>query len=383
GDDEVGAAHFVEHMAVNGSTNIPEGELVPRLERLGLAFGADTNAETGVEHTTYKLDLPKTDAATVDAALAIMREVASELTIAPEAVERERGIILSEYQSRNVPQRRRAGELLTALLPGNRIGARVNAPPEAIGSISAAELQAFYRGYYRPERATLVIVGDFDPAEMEAKIERVFADWQGAGEGRESYAPPVPPPAEPWIATFVDPAIPEFVEIHHVSTYRPALNTVAELRRSVLEMVATLALNNRLAALTRDSTSPILGGQATFQEIARSAEGAGLAVAVKDGQWRPALALEEQELRRAHQHGFTDDEIAEAKANFQAALTNAAAQAPGWRSEALAEMLTTVSLNDTVPVSPAGQLALYRAVADSITPATVSEAFRAAWPGRP
>src|SRR5690606_29001386 len=85
-EHELGFAHFVEHMAFNGSTNVPEGELIPRLERLGLAFGADSNAMVSLEYTVYMLDLPRTDDETVDAALEIMRETASELTIDPDAV---------------------------------------------------------------------------------------------------------------------------------------------------------------------------------------------------------------------------------------------------------------------------------------------------------
>ena len=101
--EQGGAAHFLEHMAFNGSTNIPEGELVKRLERLGLAFGADTNAQTGLEQTTYKLDLPNTNPETVDSALTFMREIASELTLNKDAVDRERGVLLSEFRVRNVP----------------------------------------------------------------------------------------------------------------------------------------------------------------------------------------------------------------------------------------------------------------------------------------
>jgi len=383
GDDEIGATHFVEHMAFNGSTNIPEGQLVPRLERLGLAFGADTNAMVNLDYTVYMLDLPRTDAATVDAALEIMRETASELTIAPEAVERERGIILSEMQLRNSPQRRRISHYLTAALPGNHLGARITAPPEAINGISAEQLRAYYRGHYRPDRATLVVVGDFDVAEMEAKITQVFADWRESGEARVPYAPPVQPAATPQVATFVDASIPEVVELQYFSSYRPALNTLADSRRGLLEVVATLALNNRLAALTRSAETPILGGQAGIQELNRTAETAGLLVVAKDGQWPAALALAEQELRRAREHGFTAAEIAEAKANLATALTNAAAQAAGRPSAALADELGSASLNNAVPVSPEGRLALYRAVADSISPDAVTQAFRAAWPGTP
>ncbi len=370
-------------MAFNGSTSIPEGQLVPRLERLGLAFGPDTNAMVNLDYTVYMLDLPRTDAGTVDAALEIMRETASELTIAPGAVERERGIILSEYQLRNSPQRRRIGHYLSAALPDSHLGARITAPPEAINGISAEQLRAYYRAHYRPERATLVVVGDFDVGEMEAKVRQRFADWRGTGEAPAPYAPPVEPSATPQVASFVDASIPEIVELQYVSPYRVPLNSAADSRRGLLELVAALALNNRLAALARGADTPILGGQAGIQGLNRSAQTAGLLVVAKDGQWPAALAVAEQELRRAREHGFTVAEIAEAKANLATLLTNAAAQAAGRPSSALADTLGSASLNNVVPVSPEGQLAFYRGVADTISPETVTEAFRAAWPGEP
>lgn len=98
---ERGYAHFVEHMAFNGSTRVAEGEMVRLLERNGLAFGADTNASTSFDSTLYKLDLPKADPALIDTALMLMRETASELTLSPEAIVRERGVILSEMRDRN------------------------------------------------------------------------------------------------------------------------------------------------------------------------------------------------------------------------------------------------------------------------------------------
>jgi zinc protease len=105
-DEERGLAHFVEHMAFNGSTRVPEGEMVRLLEREGLAFGADTNASTGFETTTYKLDLPRSDPKLIDTALMLMRETASELTISAEAVARERGVILAEKRDRTTYARR-------------------------------------------------------------------------------------------------------------------------------------------------------------------------------------------------------------------------------------------------------------------------------------
>ena len=101
-NDEQGLAHFIEHMAFNGSTNVPEGEMVRMLERLGLSFGADTNASTGFVRTQYKLDLPKADPALIERALFLMRETASEISFNPGAVDRERGVVIAEMRADSV-----------------------------------------------------------------------------------------------------------------------------------------------------------------------------------------------------------------------------------------------------------------------------------------
>lgn len=383
-EGESGAAHFVEHMAFNGSTNIPEGQLLPMLERLGLAFGADTNATTAVDFTTYKLQLPRTDDATVDTALMVMREMAGNLLFDPAAVDRERGIILSEAQVRNSPQRRQLSDYIEAALPGSRIGASVRADEERIRNISAADLKAFYHAYYRPERATLVIVGDFDVAEMQGKIEAVFADWQGQGPARDIYAGPVPAADSPvGLGSFVDPATPEIIRLQRIAPWEPSQNTVASGRNQLLRAVAGAALSNRINALSRAADSPTLGGGAAEEALFRSARSYGLSIVAKDGQWRETLALAERELRRAHQFGFTAAEIAEIKANIATALENAVTQAPGRSSVALAEGLVSASLEDSVWSAPDFDLAFYRAIEPALTPEAVSEAFRAGWQGGP
>ena len=116
-----GGAHFLEHMAFNGSKRVPEGEMIKLLERLGLAFGADTNASTSFTETTYKLDLPQVTPALIDTAMMLMRETASELTLAPAAVERERGIILGEMRARENFGLRQFRDQVAFLAPGTPI----------------------------------------------------------------------------------------------------------------------------------------------------------------------------------------------------------------------------------------------------------------------
>ena len=105
-EDQRGLAHFIEHMAFNGTTDVPEGEMVPLLERYGLQFGPDTNAFTGYETVGYQLDLPDAGDEAVETALFLMRQTASEMLFDPEAIDRERGVILSEERVRNTPIRR-------------------------------------------------------------------------------------------------------------------------------------------------------------------------------------------------------------------------------------------------------------------------------------
>src|SRR5690606_17468651 len=123
-DDQRGLAHFLEHMAFNGSTHVPEGEMVKLLERKGLAFGADTNASTGFDETIYKLDLPGASDDLIDTGLMLMRETASELTIDPAAVDRERGVIQSERRAGDNYQRRNTLDHFAFLAPGMTIADR-------------------------------------------------------------------------------------------------------------------------------------------------------------------------------------------------------------------------------------------------------------------
>ena len=181
-DDQRGLAHFLEHMAFNGSTNVPEGEMIKLLERKGLAFGADTNASTGFDQTVYQLDLPNASDDLIDTGLMLMRETGGNLTIDPTAVDRERGIILSERRARDTYQLRSLIDQLDFQMKGMSVADRIPVGTEdVIKTAPAARIRDLYDRYYRPERATLVMVGDFDPAAIEAKIKARFSDWQGRG----------------------------------------------------------------------------------------------------------------------------------------------------------------------------------------------------------
>lgn len=376
---ERGLAHFLEHMVFNGSTNVPEGEMIRLLERNGLAFGADTNASTGFEATSYRLDLPTNGDALIDTGLMLFAEIGSELTIAPDAVERERGVIQSERRARDNYGLRNQIDQLAFALPGTIVPQRFPIGTEAtIAAISSDQLRHFYDRYYRPERATLVIVGDFDVDAMEARIVERFAQWRGRGTPG-----PDPDLGQPDFtrgidaAEFVHPAISETVTVSWLKPWSLRADSIAQRQQLLLESIGERILRRRFVRIVREQDSPI--SAANFAEsgsldLVRSAT---LSAQTRDGQWRDALRIIEQELRRAVTHGFTEAEVAEQVAGIRTALDNAVASAATRNSSGLAARLLGAADGRSVVTDPATDRAMFAAMADRITPVSVSHAFGA------
>ena len=377
-DDQRGLAHFLEHMAFNGSTNVPEGEMIKLLERKGLAFGADTNASTGFDETVYKLDLPNASDDLIDTGLMLMRETGSELTIDPAAVDRERGIILSERRARDTYQLRSVIDQFDFQMQGMTVASRIPVgTEEVIKTAPAARLRDLYDRYYRPERATLVMVGDFDPAAVEAKIKARFGDWQGRGPaGGDPDIGNVDYQRAAAADDFIDPAIQDSVTIAAFKPWVEEADTKAKRARTLAEDVGEGIVSRRLAKIALNEDSPILvgyfaeaGGWKVFDQVTVGA-------VAKEGAWKEALALIEQEQRRAIEHGFTQAEVNEQLANRRTAFKNAVAGVTTRRSDALADALVTAAKGDFVFVRPETSQALFEATAPSLSAAAVTAAFR-------
>ncbi|WP_283418568.1 insulinase family protein [Sphingopyxis sp. Geo48] len=377
-DDQRGLAHFLEHMAFNGSTHVPEGEMVKLLERKGLAFGADTNASTGFDQTVYQLDLPNASDDLVDTGLMLMRETASELTIDPGAVDRERGIILSERRARDTYQLRSLIDQLDFQMQGMKVASRIPVgTEEVIRTAPAARIRDLYDRYYRPERATLVMVGDFDPAAMEAKIKARFADWQGRGPAGAN--PDIGKPDYARAAAsddFVDPAIQDSVTITAFRPWVQEADTKAKRARKLAEDIGESIVGRRLAKIALEENSPILAGYFSDAEGWKVFDQVTIGAVAKEGAWKDALALVEQEWRRAAEFGFTEAEVAEQVANRRTALKNAVAGVTTRRSDTMADVLVDAADGDFVVVRPETSQAMFEAVAPSLTSDAITAAFR-------
>lgn len=378
---EAGLAHFLEHMAFNGSKNVPEGQMIKLLEREGLAFGADTNASTGLEDTIYKLDLPRNDPKLLDTALMLMRETASELTLDPAAIDRERGIIQSETRTRNTFARRRLKDYLDFVAPGTAFSQRLlTANLDAnIDNFQASTLAGYYKRLYRPDNAALVVVGDLDPAATEAAIRERFASWTAPGS-------PAPATDKGSIdlsraisaQNFVDPGVPVIVAIDSFGTRPPRPSTEAEARRELLLGLGSAVLNRRLALIANAPDAPIVGGNFDASDYFDVAAQTSLSIQAKEGTdgWKAALRTGENETRRLLQYGVTEAELKEQLANFATRYRTAAEQSATRRSSALADAILATVQQKEVFATPETRLALFRKFAPDVTPAAVMAALK-------
>ena len=382
-DKERGLAHFIEHMAFNGSTHVPEGDMVKMLERQGLQFGPDTNAVTGFDTTTYMLDLPKADAEHIDTALFLFREVASELKFDSGAVDRERGVILGEERARDNFQLHQVVDMLSFDVPETPYPNRL---PIGVDSVlkgaSADTIRNLYQRYYRPENATLIFVGDADPAVVEAKIKKDFADWKGVGPaGSPLPRGKVDLARKQSFDTFIDPAVATTVNYAIARSWEDPADTLADRRKKMIDDLAAAMFNRRLQKLTNAPGSTLLGGGMGTDEEKDAARMTAVTLLAKDGSWKEAVTAVEQEVRRGIEHGFTATELKTEIAQTSGALHAAAAQEDTRTNQSLADAILNVVGEDKFVTTPKFRAADFDRIAPTITTAEVNAAFKELWNG--
>jgi zinc protease len=379
-EDQQGLAHFLEHMAFKGSQNMPAGELVQYLQRLGMAFGADTNAHTGYDQTVYQLELPSNDAGLVDKSLTVMRETSDRLLILAAEIDRERGVILSEKRLRDTPEYRATINNLEFLLPDSLIPRR---SPIGLDSVlETAPRQRFvdfYQTWYRPERITLIVVGAVDAQAFAGHIKEHF-------ESMHAITPPRPnpdlgtiSPRGPAARLYSDPDGQTRVSLESVSYADPEADTRASREGDIALYLANGVLSRRLASLALQGNASFINGSAQFNDFLRFARVASLEMQCKPEQWQPALATGEQELRRALTYGFTAAELEEQKKNLLSQFEQQARGAATRESPELAGDLVEHLTDYNVFTDPGYDLAELQRVLPGITPERAHQALRDLW----
>ena len=378
-----GLAHFLEHMAFKGSENLDPGEFVAFLQRSGLAFGADTNARTGFDQTVYQLDLPRDDPKLVDESIGILAEIAGRLTLAPDQIEPERGVILSEKRLRDTPAARSSDAMLDFLLPGSLYAAREPIGLESvIRTAPRAEFEAFYRAWYTPERMVVVVTGDVQPDAIAAAIARHFGGFVQPPAAHADPAHPSPE-ARPLDAMFVgDPALQTRVSLNVVLPYDDRPDSLARQRERLEELLAAAILDRRLESLSLQPGAPFSRSGTGAFDLAPAARVALVTLTATPETWSQALAVGEQELRRALTFGFSQAELETEIAVLRSRLETAAAGSSTREADDLADQLVAVIGDRSVYTSPQADVVLFDQLTRDLTPADVAGALRRLLDGR-
>lgn len=367
-EDERGLSHYIEHMAFNGSRGIPEGEIIKLLEREGLAFSADTNAATGFEHVTYMLNLPRNDTALLDTALMLMRETATELTIAQDAVERERGVILAERRDRAGFQQRNYEDNVAFLAPDARFTQRLPIGTiEVLESASADQLRTLYTRTYTPANTVLVVVGDYSVALVEAAIRARFADWQAAPAPLAPVSGPIDVTRKHQTDIHIDPALSESVTISRLAPWRDEPDTIASRREARLRSIGYGIINRRLARLARGENAPFRGASYGSGDLFKDARITSLTVNSADGAWRGGVMAALRAVNQSLTYGFTKAEVDEQIANTRTALEDAVKATATRSHSAFAGAALALVSDARVPTASDWQLAEFERIVPELT----------------
>ncbi|MFH1569124.1 MAG: insulinase family protein [Gemmatimonadota bacterium] len=312
--DQQGLAHFVEHMAFNGTTHFARQELIDYLELIGMEFGPEVNAYTSFDETVYMLTVPTDTAGVMETAFQIYQDWAQGISFDDGEVDKERGVITEEWRLRRGADQRMFDAQAPVLYRGSRYADRLPIGQMAVVDTFHHEvLRDFYRTWYRPELMGFAAVGDFDLAQMEALVRQYLGAVPAAGDRRERPLYPVPDHEETLFAIATDPeATANRVQILYKRPIRD-YSTVDSYRRSLIEGLYHRMLNQRLYELTQAPSPPFLYAGSGQGRWVRTKEVFVLAAGVQDNGFDAGLEALLTEASRVQQHGFTAGELAREK----------------------------------------------------------------------
>ena len=371
-----GLSHFLEHMAFNGSENFPPGELIPFFESIGLTFGRHQNAFTSFNQTTYILELPDADESTIDKGMLFLSDVAFGLSLLPDQIDEERGVILEEKRTRLGAQQRVQETFFKELAPGSTFGERLPiGTEEAIGSVDQGDFRQYVDTWYVPSNMTLIVVADADPSMVVEGIKENFA--RGEAVDRPADLEIGVTPYEGLRAVVItDPELRDAqVQIIGLREPMPAVTTVERLRESLVESLASSVFNRRLSKKVNEGEMLMLGGGAFAADLFDALRLSMIVSSGRPDAWKAMLEESAAELRRARLHGFTSREIDDARKGLIAQAERAAESEGTLPARAILGQFNEAVATGATLTSSAQDLELVRELVPTITDEEVSERF--------
>ncbi len=334
-DSERGLAHFIEHIAFQGTRNFPDIDMVDILQNNGISYGRDINASTGFDDTRFQIsNVPTQRPELLDTVLLMLRDLSCELNFDDDAIEEERGVIQEEWRMHADQTMRMYENTLPILLSGSRYAYRIPIGDMAVvRNATQGQLLSFYHRWYTPQNQAVVIVGDFDPDRMEKMVKQTMSSLPKRSDTTPNPAlSAVPDHTGVNYALHTDPEASSsmaYLMFKHSQVPRSLRNTDVFLKHNITSSLVQTMLTQRLDELCRTPSSPIDYGMVYDRKflVATTCDALTMAVLTKEGRTLEALDTLMVQAARATQHGFTASELERAKRDARALYTNLSLEA--------------------------------------------------------
>jgi zinc protease len=370
-EDQRGLAHFLEHMAFNGTRDFPKHELISTLQRAGVRFGADLNAYTNEEETVYELPLPTNQPGLLRQGISILANWAGHITLDEQEIAQERGVILEEgrQRGRDVAERVRRQENPVLLHHARLTEREPIGLEQVVRTAPAARLRQFYHDWYRPDLQAVIAVGDFDPDQVEAYIKMYFGELKNPTPERPLLAAQVPVLPATEVLLVTDPELPT-TEVSSV-VRQPAgpAGTATALQTELEWQLVNYCLQTRLDELSRQPHPPFQSAAAGFGSLATPTNALSMSVKVAHpADARAAVAA----LLRAVTRPLGAAEVARAKATLRVDLDAQWQERANTPSATYADAYVQYFLHQTAAPDPAVEHELLLHHLATLTPAYLS-----------
>ncbi|MDY3979908.1 MAG: insulinase family protein [Tidjanibacter sp.] len=320
-DSQVGLAHFCEHMAFNGTKNYPDKGIINYLETIGVKFGANLNAGTGVEQTQYMMSsVPLSRESIVDSVLLVLHDWAYFITMDDNEIDNERGVIVEEMRTRNTAQWRNMEKSFPYLFGDTKYARRnIIGTEENLRNFPYETLRDFYHRWYNTANQCLVIVGDFDVDQMEQKVKAVMADIPAVPDAEPIEFIPIPDNEEPVVGIITDPEnTSTSVELYVKRAPMPKQynNTMVWEMYNILDAYVSTIMGERLNEISLKADAPFLNAYLSNGSITQSCDALFAGAEARENEAARAFEALFTEYERARRFGFTVSEVERAKANI-------------------------------------------------------------------
>ncbi|HEX3929036.1 MAG TPA: insulinase family protein [Gemmatimonadales bacterium] len=375
--DQRGLAHFVEHMSFNGTTHFAKNDLIKYLESIGVRFGADLNAETSFDETTYILPVPSDKPELVSRAFDILQDWAAGDRFDSANVVSERGVILGEWRSGLGAGSRVRDQEFPFLFQGSRYANRLPIGDTGIvAHANPAPIKRFYHDWYRPDLMGIIAVGDYPVDSLIALIKSRFGALKNPASERPRTETAVPDIPGTRVAIITDSELTS--TSIQLLVRRPAehYRTEADERRTLITGLYSIIGHQRFQELERHPDVPFLGASFGPTALVRNVGVFSFSVSAKDGMGAAAFEAGLRELRRLDEHGVLPAELERAKADLLRSRQQAAAEQNHTESEFFVDDYIGAFVDGDVPVSAPTELALAQRMLPTITIAEVNSAIQ-------